>query len=109
MTNKDAIQYLQFLRQSVEDGSPFDIAIDTAITALDAHPVWIPCSERMPQNGSAIIVYCADHDKNTGIVENCIIPKDFEYLRKVLRENGVFSNSLYWMPLPEPPEVKQNE
>lgn len=76
---------------------------------IEAQPVWIPCSEKKPEKGSAIIVYCADHDKNTGIVENCIIPKDFDYLRNVLRENGVYSNSLYWMPLPAPPEVKQNE
>ena len=34
MTKQDAIEYLLYMKHDVQDGSPVDVAIDTAIEAL---------------------------------------------------------------------------
>ena len=51
MTNQEAIDLLDNLIGMIEDnhGSDYDSAIRMAIDALK--PKWIPCSERLPEEG----------------------------------------------------------
>lgn len=50
MENKEAIEYLLYMKHNVIARSPMDIAIDTAIESLKSQIVnrWIPCKERLP-------------------------------------------------------------
>ena len=61
---------------------------------------WIPCSERMPEKDTSVIIYAAGHrvsayyDAANGVF-------------RLTEENGLFyrkSAVTHWMPMPEPPE-----
>lgn len=73
---------------------------------IDAQPVWIPCSERMPENGQKCIVCMADKSIRFGVWCG-----DFdswgvwEINKKLYRTITV----PYWMPLPEQPKGGKQE
>ena len=86
-------------------------ALDMAIIALEQEPktgCWIPCSERMPEENYAVLVWCPER-KNT----YCAYLEEGQwwifgaYFEKVKLE------VIAWMPLPEPYnakiEVKKND
>lgn len=61
-------------------------AVRMAIKALEEQPHWIPCSERLPENGRRILFQMTN-----GYID-------------VLRFNatGITNHLVAWMPLPEP-------
>lgn len=70
-------------------------ALQMAITALQNQPVWIPVSERLPEeSGSYLTLVRYDNEEFMSIEDiDCEgIFKEWNFTGKVL----------YWMPLPEP-------
>ena len=66
MTKEEAIYYLEdFLGACDDDDRPdsHDEAIKMAIAAL-REPKWIPCSERLPQTGTNVLVSYKDNDEH---------------------------------------------
>lgn len=96
MENKEAIEYLLYMKHNVDARSPMDIAIDTAIESLKAQTVnrWIPCSERMPKDNCYTLVAV-------------LFDEIYEVYIAAFRGDGwhtVEGYVTHWMPLPEPPE-----
>ena len=117
MTNKEAIMILESVQPSCEKYSYSESeiyeAIDMAIFALVAEPKWIPCSERLPEEGHDVL-----------ITKKPFELKGYEqYVIKAKRatdprsgkiewwspEFGTLANKavLAWMPLPEPYKGEQ--
>ena len=62
---------------------------------------WIPVSERIPEDGSDILVYC-DDGKETRIVA-CNYGNGV-WFDCVFNTVMVYKNITHWMPLPKPPK-----
>lgn len=75
------------------------------------HGLWIPFSQKLPENHQEVLCYSHDEYGDEIFVDVYISPEDCDYwlpssLKKGLREGTV----THWMPLPEPPESEvQNE
>ena len=76
----------EFARQITED---FCKDIDEQPT-INAEPHWIPCSERMPEEGQAILATIADNAWGDVV----ILRKFYKTMYK--------SSVTAWIPLPEP-------
>ena len=115
MTVHEAIAQLQSLIENSrsfhsEDGDVWerDIeALTVAITAL-ARSEWISVKDRLPENGG----YCLVHQYNPRY--NMSIIQSGRY--SVTRKGWLGAQALcsldfvtHWMPLPEPPEVSDDE
>jgi hypothetical protein len=63
---------------------------------------WIKISDKMPNSGDCVLLY----SKAGGVSEGAYIglKKHFEQWRW----DCVLQNVTHWMPLPEPPEEKEN-
>ena len=107
----------------------YDAGIDVAIGILETEPTvreWIPCSERLPENDVPVNIVWTNHkpesyyadikDKPftaTGICHNgkwywfsCLCEDYLKlYGRSEMDEVDEEIEILFWMPLPEPPEV----
>lgn len=74
----------------------YNVALEMAIQALE-QTRWIPCSERLPEESHAVLVWCPER-KN--IYCACYEEKQWwifgAYFKKVELE------VVAWMPLPEP-------
>jgi len=74
-------------------------AIDAAENALEALPSpqqWIPCSERLPEDGR-VVLWCNEH----GSVFTTAITARFDNSWAVGKRHRS-SRMVAWMPLPEP-------
>lgn len=72
-------------------------ALKARIAELEAERRWIPVSERLPEGSGHYIVF-DDH----GDIMSCEFLADYKGEPLWDDDDGV----LYWMPLPEPPEVE---
>lgn len=95
MENKEAIEYLLYMKHNVIARSPMDIAIDTAIESLKSQIVnrWISCSERLPEDNCYTLVAV-------------LFDEIYEVYIAAFRGDGwhtVEGYVTHWMPLPEPP------
>lgn len=59
---------------------------------------WIPCSERMPQEGKAVLVYISD----CGVVVIASLCADC-WIKKFSDDEILYDSVTHWMPLPKPP------
>jgi hypothetical protein len=64
---------------------------------------WIKCSERMPEETGDIIVCCFDGIVMSGISYSR--SKGFFIAALEYDDDEPIDDVVYWMPLPEPPEV----
>lgn len=104
MENKEAIEYLLYMKHNVIARSPMDIAIDTAIESLKAQTVnrWIPVEDALPDALQNVLV-CTD----INTITVAWINGDgwtFADTGNGHTENWSFEAVQYWMHLPEPPE-----
>lgn len=101
-----AIFWLKQIRESIHGGDEeFDSyrkrAIDIAIKELEKpEERWIPVSERLPENGSDILVYCDDGEESRIVACNYDNGVWFDCVFNTVM---VFKHITHWMPLPEPP------
>ena len=59
---------------------------------------WIPVSERMPEDGSDILLYCDNGE------ESRIVACSYDNGVCVFNTEIVFKNITHWMPLPKAPK-----
>lgn len=69
---------------------------------------WIPCSERLPEKSGEVLV-CTE-SQYIGVVNYSVKHKQFNNYDECPRSDTCFSDTVAWMPLPEPyKEDKENE
>lgn len=74
------------------------------LPSAEPEPKWIPCSEKLPEDGTEVFVYLFDGPKSPYIawIEDCRwYTEDFE----VDREH----EPIAWMPLPSPYRAGEQE
>ena len=69
--------------------------MEMAITALQNQPVWIPASERLPEESGSYLTWVRYDNEEYMSIEDI----DCE---GILKEWNFTGKVLYWMPLPEP-------
>ena len=69
--------------------------MEMAITALQNQPVWIPVSERLPEESGSYLTWVRYDNEEFMSIEDI----DCE---GILKEWNFTGKVLYWMPLPEP-------
>lgn len=69
---------------------------------VEQERIWIPVSERTPEDGSDILVYCDDGEESRIVACNYDNGVWFDCVFNTVM---VFKNITHWMPLPEPPKV----
>ncbi len=86
---------------AAEPIAPNDVREQTAIPQVPVTPDgWISCSERMPPQDDWILIYSKHGEYMAGQVQG-------EYVELSDGTLSWLGNTLFWMPLPEPPqEVK---
>ena len=98
MMNEDLIS-----RQAAIDAVNYNCTslkdIKRAINNLPSAQQWIPCSERLPQTGTNVLVSYKDNDEPIGVIYGA---------RPYLWESNAYT-PIAWMPLPEPYGEKNNE
>lgn len=79
--------------------------LDHAINFLNNKPSeadgWIPVTERIPADGSDILVYCDDGEESRIVACNYDNGVWFDCVFNTVM---VFKNITHWMPLPKPPK-----
>ena len=94
MTNKEAIEYLKLFHGY---DLPIQEALEIAIEALKQNR-WIPCSEKLPEEGDHYICTCKDGYRT--------MVTYVKWQNKLKRWDLTGARSYWkviaWMPLPEP-------
>ena len=86
---------------SPDCGDDCEKCVDSAIEeTLKAERRWIPVSERIPEDGSDILVYCDDGEETRIVACNYDNGVWFDCVFNTVM---VFKNITHWMPLPKPP------
>lgn len=88
-----------FENQIALGNDPYHAAMDALqdATAVDAEPVrqWIPCSERMPEEGQSVLAVVDGNVREAG------------YSYDAFSGSGFYRDAReieWWMPLPDPPK-----
>jgi len=74
------------------------------VPTVDAELHWIPCSERLPEDDTEVIVSCTD-DSGDSEFSYTTTGWHFKGMWVVCNERNYFVRA--WMPLPKPYEVEQ--
>jgi len=101
MTNKEVVQDLQVLMDSfLEQNDAFPICLEKAIEIIGGNDEqrWIPCSERLPEEGEEVLACIKDWQ--TGNI-TMLVTRRFDY-NSWAGYGRVNDKLVAWMPLPEP-------
>ena len=106
-----AIEQLKYAREQdreFDDGTFVD-SLDLAITALQAYQPWIPCTERMPTDGTPVLItYVGFNDgkfHSDGVATWSIEENGYNggWLWEIDGSEATVEIT-HWKPLPEPPK-----
>lgn len=99
MKREEAIKMLKqlvnMLSDDFGDSELCENALQMAITALQNQPVWIPVSERLPEESGSYLTWVRYDNEEFMSIEDI----DCE---GIFKEWNFTGKVLYWMPLPEP-------
>lgn len=99
MKREEAIKMLKqlvnMLSDDFGDSELCEDALQMAITALQNQPVWIPVSERLPEESGSYLTWVRYDNEEFMSIEDI----DCE---GIFKEWNFTGKVLYWMPLPEP-------
>lgn len=99
MKREEAIKMLKqlvnMLSDDFGDSELCEEALQMAITALQNEPVWIPVSERLPEESGSYLTWVRYDNEEFMSIEDI----DCE---GIFKEWNFTGKVLYWMPLPEP-------
>lgn len=99
MKREEAIKMLKqlvnMLSDDFGDSELCENALQLAITALQNQPVWIPVSERLPEESGSYLTWVRYDNEEFMSIEDI----DCE---GIFKEWNFTGKVLYWMPLPEP-------
>ena len=88
-----------------EMGKGYDLGIKAALRVVKKTPAvnrWISCSEMMPDNGVAVLVYTGENNFKVWLAE---YSKYMEVWTLAGNYIPIKKNAVtHWMPMPEPPE-----
>jgi len=87
-----------FMRANEWNVRPIEDALQARIAELEAQQRWIPVSERLPEKAGTYLVY---YKKYLEMANFDLISTKWQICFA-----GMITDIDYWMPLPEPPEVK---
>ena len=98
----------QISTEKVWNTRPIEDALQARIAELEARQRWIPVSERLPEEGTPVLVHfnelndviIAHHDSFHPSWET---GGDWNYM------DEEYNWATHWMPLPEPPEESDND
>lgn len=93
MRKSDLIEYIRCLENNYNVAVSFNENQAKYIESLGVLPMWIPVTERLPEQGQEVIVY------DGGVLK----PKVFCYLFWNPNYDN-WARVTHWMPLPEPPK-----
>jgi len=88
-------QLVNMLSDDFGDSELCEDALQLAITALQNQPVWIPVSERLPEESGSYLTWVRYDNEEFMSIEDI----DCE---GIFKEWNFTGKVLYWMPLPEP-------
>lgn len=106
MKREKAIKRLEILNDALAEqninADENSEALQLAITALQNQPVWIPASERLPEESGEYLTWVRyDNEEFISIDEiDC---------EGILKEWNFIGKVLYWMPLPKEPYRESEE
>ena len=78
---------------------PIEDALQARIAELEAAQRWIPVSERLPEPATCVLVYDAGGNMTVDFLVTSGDVEKYFWLAKC--------RILFWMPLPNPPEVQE--
>ena len=99
--NRDALALLTEYKELKTRHATIVKAADDMLAELKERR-WIPVGERLPEDGSDILVYCNDGE------ESRIVDCNYDngvWFDCVFNTVMVFKNITHWMPLPKPPKM----
>lgn len=111
MTNQEAIKALQEFALNCGLNDKMIDAFGKAIRALEEQPEWISVSDRLPENANSTEKEYLVQLTNDGIITlnyydgwNCFVDRDGNY-----HNDKEIKNVLFWMELPKPKEVDEDD
>ena len=100
---KDALAYIQQLEaDNAQQARCIENLTDKLNATNDALPRWISVEERLPDSCENVIVIARYGECAWDVTLGFVLNKVWHALS---RDNGEIT---HWMPLPEPPECKEN-
>ena len=92
------------LKEEVDMAWCPDMAVSEIWNVIDDAPTvsgWVSVKDRLPEHGKRYLIYATSGDNKIGYITTTAFGGHF-----VLSGRRAYWKVTHWMPLPEPPEVK---
>ena len=109
MTRSEAAkicQSIKFILENSDYTEAVEEALNMAIEALEQEPKWIPVTERLPEEGLAVLIFTESGDIEFGQRDE----NKWEWLAESISDYWTRAEEVIaWQPLPEPYEESDGE